>query len=96
MNPEHPLAYAEQGMRDTAQRIVNAENEFVKCLMMFGGITSDQAEHVLRLYIALKMVKLDAVGGRYTVKHGGYFDKDVIGRAVDTPVPVKKTRKAKA
>jgi hypothetical protein len=62
--------------------MVNAENGFVDNLMQLGSITRADAVKVLGVYRKLKIVKMDAVGGRMTVKHGSYLDRDVIQRAL--------------
>lgn len=74
--------YAALGNKHTAMRIVNAENSFVDGLMTAAGITRADAEKVLALYRKIKAVKMDAVGGRITVKHGAFWDAAVIRRAV--------------
>ncbi len=49
------------GTRDVAQRICNAETNFVKNAVEGFGITKPEAEKVLRVFIKTKAVKLDAV-----------------------------------
>jgi len=68
----------EQGFKNMATRIVHAENNFIELLMDFGGINKKLAEKVFQIYRKKKLIKLDAVNGTYTVKHGGYLDKDFI------------------
>lgn len=74
--------YAAAGNRDTAQRMVNAENSFIESLMRTANITEPQAEKVLAFYRKIKVVKMDIVGGTITVKHGAFWDRDVIHRAL--------------
>jgi hypothetical protein len=69
------------GFRNAAHRIVNAQNSFLETLMVLGNINERQAMVAFSLMRKLKSVKLDAVGGRYSVKHGAYLDRDVIRRA---------------
>lgn len=69
------------GTRAVASRMVNAGNDFVGVLVGM-GYTKDQAEKILAKYIKLKVIKLDAVGGKYSVKHGAFLDKDVLDRAL--------------
>lgn len=71
------------GTRDIAQRMVNAENSFIESLMVAGEITKEQAEKVLQIYRNAKVVKMDAVVGQMTVKHGAFLDRDVILRAAE-------------
>lgn len=74
--------YAAAGNYATANRIVNAENSFIECLMTAASITHAEAEKVLAIYRKSRAVKLDAVGGTLTVKHGAFWDRDVILRAL--------------
>lgn len=71
-----------QGLKDMAQRIVNAENNFAGMVAGIAGITIPEAEKVTAFYLKKKLAKLDPVGGRITVKHGGCLDADAIGRAL--------------
>lgn len=70
------------GLQAVAKRIVNAENNFIEGVME-RGFTLEEAAKVLREYRKLKVVKLDAVNGVYKVKHGAYWDKDVLQKAVE-------------
>lgn len=74
----------EQGLKNVAQRIVNAENNFKEIVQGITGCTVEQADSVLRKYIRAKFVKLDAVGGRYSVKHGSSLDKDVLLHVINS------------
>lgn len=65
-----------------AQRIVNAEDNMITVLVERGGITEADASLVFRLYRKHRLIKLDAVGGRYSVKHGAYLDAQAIKNAV--------------
>lgn len=70
------------GNQHTAQRIVNAENNFVETLQRCGEIDKDTAEKVMRFYLYNKLAKLDAVNGTIKVKHGAFLDKQSIVNAV--------------
>lgn len=70
-----------KGARAVAQRIVNAEKNFIECVMA-NGFTKEEAEKVLRTYRKAKVIKVDPVLGRITVKHGVYWEKDVLRNAV--------------
>lgn len=50
-------------------------------LIQNGGIALPVAERVIAYYLKLKVLKLTAHGG-YQIAHGGFFDRDVILRAV--------------
>ncbi len=71
------------GTRDIAQRMVNAENGFIAVLMKSATISQAQAEKVMQVYRKAKVLKMDAVGGHMTVKHGAFLDRDVILRALE-------------
>jgi hypothetical protein len=71
-----------KAFQDIAQRLVNAEENFIASLMEFGGITRAEATRVFDLYRREKLIKRDAVGGVYNVKHGAFLDRDVIRRAL--------------
>lgn len=65
------------------QRIENARKSFVDNLIEQFALTTEQAHHVLDVYIKLKVVKLDPIGGVYNLKHGIYWEPDVIRNAVE-------------
>lgn len=58
----------------------NGFRDFVAQLETFGNIGHDDAVAVANLYLKERFAKWD--GQRYTVKHGAFFDAEVIGRAV--------------
>lgn len=68
--------------KQIAQRIVNAENNFIELVMNAGKCSKDEAEKVFNLYRKEKFIKLDAVGGTYKVKHGQFWDYEVLQRAI--------------
>lgn len=70
-----------RGCKNMAQRIVQAEADFVATLMDLGGIDHATAERVLAHYRKIRVVRMDAVMGRVTVKHGAFLDREVIERA---------------
>lgn len=76
------LKSMETGMKNVASRMVAAENNFVEVLMNFGEISKADAEKVLAVYRKLKLVKMDAVMGVMSVKHGAYLDKATIANAL--------------
>ncbi len=69
------------GTKAIAERIVNAEINFVKTLMELGGISKEDAVKASATLRKAKATKLDAIIGRITVIHGAYLDRDVIRRA---------------
>jgi len=74
----------EQGSRNMAQRMVNAEEGFLQVLMDLGGINKSEAMKVLGVFRKAKVLKMDPVGGRMSVKHGAYLNPDVIKRALES------------
>lgn len=70
------------GLKNMAQRIVNAERGMVDTLRQLGNISEVEALRVFAYYRKHKLIKLDPVGGTYHVKHGAFMDRDVIRRAV--------------
>lgn len=68
---------------EIAQRIVQAQADFVETLMSLSGCSKADAEKVFALYRQEQLIKLDAVHGRYSVKHGALLDTDVIRRAIE-------------
>ena len=71
------------GTRAVAQRIVNAEQLFVRNVMEFAALSHEDAYKVLREFVKRKAVKLDAVNARYDLKHGAFWDKAVFTRAIE-------------
>lgn len=76
------------GVWKVAQRMINAENNFVQ-MIMEKGFSRDEATRAMRTMLRLKVAKLDPVIGRILVKHGGYLDSDAIRRAIDYR-PIRK------
>ena len=72
----------EKGLRDIAQRQVNAMNDFEEMLAEMFGLTSDEARKVFETFRIVKALNFDAVNGRYTVKNGAFLEPDVIARAL--------------
>lgn len=67
-----------------AIRIENAARAFKDNLVSQFGLSNSQAEKVLGVFIRIKAIKLDAIGGVYRLKHGAFWDKDVIQRAIES------------
>jgi hypothetical protein len=65
-----------------AQRIVNAELHMVGLLMELADISKADAQKAFVTLRKAKALKLDAVIGRYMVKHGAFLNPDAIRRAV--------------
>lgn len=71
-----------QHYKEIAQRLVNAENSFIACMEDEYNLTEDQARAVFNLYKQEKILKIDAVMGSWSVKHGAFLDKQTIKNAV--------------
>lgn len=69
-------------LRPVAQRIANAQNWLVVTLAEIGELPHDQALTAAAYYIKHRLVKLDAMAGRYTFVHGAFVAREVIRRAV--------------
>jgi hypothetical protein len=61
--------------KSVAQRLVNAEDNFIQATMEQFGYTQGQAEKILAVYRKHKILKLDAAIGRYQLKHGAFWDR---------------------
>jgi hypothetical protein len=72
--------YGALSYRDMAQRLVNAEIDFLDLLTQ-RGLTPEQAQTAFATFKKVKALKYDAGIGRYTVKHGAFLNDDVIRRA---------------
>lgn len=72
-----------QHYKDIAQRIVNAETSFIACMEDEYGLTEDEALRVFNLYMKERIIKIDAVMGSWTVKHGAFLDKETIRKALE-------------
>ena len=71
-----------QHYKEIAQRLVNAENSFIACMDDDYDLTENQARAVFNLYKQEKILKIDAVMGSWSVKHGAFLDKQTIKNAV--------------
>jgi hypothetical protein len=71
-----------EGNKNTAHRIVTAENNFVESLVRIAGCTEEEARKAMRTMLNLKVAKLDAVIGKINVKHGAFLEPDAIRNAI--------------
>lgn len=69
-------------MELVAQRSINATNRFIETCMEHHCFSQEQAEHILAVYRKLKIIKIDVVGGGYTLKDGIYYEKDIMQNAL--------------
>lgn len=70
------------GTKQMAQRIVNAEQNFVQ-MIMEKGFNREDAFKAMRTMLKLKVAKLDPIIGRISVKHGVYLERNSIQNAIN-------------
>jgi hypothetical protein len=71
----------EPGLRNVAQRSVNAENRFIDYAMEHGRLSRGQAATALAAFRKARVIKFDAVNGTFHVTHGQFLEPDVLRRA---------------
>lgn len=71
------------GTERMAQTLINAEDRFINEVIEQFGKTKTEAVKVLNEYRKAKVVKLDPVNGQFTLKHGAFWESDVIQNAID-------------
>ncbi len=70
-----PIKDIEPGLRNMAQRQVNASETFISNAMEQFGVTKSQALMALEKYKKRGWAKLDSVNGRYDLKAGNLWEK---------------------
>ena len=65
-----------------AQRIINAENKFIDSVVEQFGKTEDEAKIILEVFKREKIVKIDPIGGRFTLTDGIYWDGVVMNNVL--------------
>ena len=78
------MATLAKEMNPMFQRIENAHASFVASVMEQFGTTQAEAEHVLRVFRAAKVIKIEAAIGQFKLSHGAFWEADVIARAIAT------------
>jgi hypothetical protein len=68
--------------RDVAQRLINAETEFIKSIMEAFGYSEFDASIIFHVLHREKILKLHTGIGRYTIVHGALWDKTVMANAL--------------
>src|SRR4029077_10687480 len=71
----------EPGLRNVAQRSLDAENRFISYAMEHGRLSRSQAEIALLAFRKARVIKCDAVNGTFHVTHGQFLEPDVLRRA---------------
>jgi len=69
------------GFRGMAIRSAEAEERFLAYAEKHGDLTRQQAERALQAFRKAKVIRFDAVGGSFHVKHGGFLERAVLRRA---------------
>lgn len=64
-------------------REINARNAFYEVVMSVTGCNLVSAEKVLSVYLKLKVAKIDYGVGHVSIKHGVYYEKDVLMNAIN-------------
>jgi hypothetical protein len=70
------------GFQAVAQRIVNAEAHFVGLVREITGCNETEAVKAFGTMRKLKVIKLDAVNGRYNAKHGAFMEATALRNAI--------------
>ena len=65
-----------------ATREHNAMMRFSDSVGAPHGLSDEQAEKLLSAFRKLKVVKIDGVNGQYSIKHGAFWDREVMERAL--------------
>ncbi len=76
----------EPGLRGMGTRMAQAEDRFIDNVSRIGGISKAAAAKVLAVYRKHRVVKMNAVSGELSVKHGGFMERAVILRALEESV----------
>ena len=76
------MAYGEQSYKNLANGSVRAFHHLIDAIVQFGKISESDAEKVAMFYKKNKFVKFDAIHGTSHIKHGQFFDADIIARAL--------------
>ncbi len=87
------------GLQAVAQRQVNAQNRFIESVVEQFGLTEKEAGRAWDYFVENKLLKVDAVGGQYTLTNGDFWDADAIrmaarkgGRNAEKPAEQKQER----
>lgn len=71
------------GARNVAIRIGNAESSFIDFAARQATLPRADAVRVLAYYRRIKAIKIDAIGGQWSLTHGAFADADTLRRAAD-------------
>ena len=73
-----------KSFQDMAERLVNAENDFLQIIQDIANCTQAEAIKVFKVYRNCKVLKYSAGIGRFSVIHGGFLDKETIQLAINS------------
>jgi len=73
----HSSGQIDQHLRDIAQGLNSATDSFLETLINYSGCSLEDAIKVAKFYSKKKMINKTGFG-TFSVKHGGYLDKDFI------------------
>jgi len=71
------------GTKAFGERLAVCDINFVATLERVAGISREDANKVFATYVKHKLVKRDTCNQTWTVKHGGFLERDVILRALE-------------
>jgi hypothetical protein len=75
------LVAMKPGLQAVAERMIDAQKNMVATIAQIAGLTDAEAQAAFFTLHKAKALKLDPIGGRYTVTHGAFMDADVLRRA---------------
>lgn len=68
------------GVKVVTDRILRAADDFI-ALVADKGFSTEEAGKIFGAYLKTKAIKFEGHG--YVVKHGGFWDREVLERALD-------------
>lgn len=71
-----------EGTKHIAQRIVNAEENFITTVQEIAGCSRSDAVKAMTTMRKLRVIKLDVAGGRYIAKHGAFMEAGALRNAI--------------
>ncbi|WP_049096450.1 hypothetical protein [Burkholderia cepacia] len=71
-----------EGFKAIAQRIVNAEENFIETVQEITGCSREEGAKALSTMRKLRVIKLDVGIGRYTVTHGALMEAEALRNAI--------------
>ncbi len=78
-----------KGNKDTAKRIANAEERFIQAVMDQFDKTYKESEKVLEVFKQVDAVRIDPIGGQFSLTAGIYWDKQVIDNALSYDLTIE-------